>query len=242
MPCTWGDERSIKTVYAGHAGQMQPGDVYVLNDPYHGGTHLPDVTVVTPVYMDIGEADPVPPSPLGKAGMGPVSSYAADREPPKNPEPSPSGGGSRPCSRRLTRPPCRHRRHHTGSMRRSRPHRGRGRAVSKPQAGRSRPAARARDAGPAAQRPASVAQPDAKNIADLKAQIAANEKGCRNCARWSRVRPRRRARLHGPRARQRRGVGAPRHHELKNDRSRGRWTRRAHQCRHPRQPDRAQAR
>ena len=27
---------------------MQPGDVYVLNDPYHGGTHLPDVTVVTP--------------------------------------------------------------------------------------------------------------------------------------------------------------------------------------------------
>jgi 5-oxoprolinase (ATP-hydrolysing) len=31
---------------------MQPGDVYVLNDPYHGGTHLPDVTVVTPVFLD----------------------------------------------------------------------------------------------------------------------------------------------------------------------------------------------
>ena len=30
---------------------MAPGDVYVLNDPYHGGTHLPDVTVVTPVYL-----------------------------------------------------------------------------------------------------------------------------------------------------------------------------------------------
>ena len=29
---------------------MKPGDVYVLNDPYHGGTHLPDVTVVTPVF------------------------------------------------------------------------------------------------------------------------------------------------------------------------------------------------
>ena len=29
---------------------MRPGDVYVLNDPYHGGTHLPDVTVVTPVF------------------------------------------------------------------------------------------------------------------------------------------------------------------------------------------------
>ena len=39
--------------------RMQPGDVYVLNDPYHGGTHLPDVTVITPVFDDAGEADPV---------------------------------------------------------------------------------------------------------------------------------------------------------------------------------------
>ena len=31
---------------------MRSGDVYVLNDPYHGGTHLPDVTVVTPVFLD----------------------------------------------------------------------------------------------------------------------------------------------------------------------------------------------
>ncbi len=45
---------SIKTVIHGNAGRMQPGDVYVLNDPYHGGTHLPDVTVITPVY--IGDA------------------------------------------------------------------------------------------------------------------------------------------------------------------------------------------
>jgi 5-oxoprolinase (ATP-hydrolysing) len=30
---------------------MRAGDVYALNDPYHGGTHLPDVTVVTPVYL-----------------------------------------------------------------------------------------------------------------------------------------------------------------------------------------------
>ncbi|WP_348688766.1 hydantoinase B/oxoprolinase family protein [Acidovorax soli] len=33
------------------AGKMQPGDVFVLNDPYHGGTHLPDITVITPVYI-----------------------------------------------------------------------------------------------------------------------------------------------------------------------------------------------
>ncbi|MFW6693195.1 hydantoinase B/oxoprolinase family protein [Streptomyces sp. MAR4 CNX-425] len=32
------------------AGGLRPGDVYAINDPYHGGTHLPDVTVVTPVF------------------------------------------------------------------------------------------------------------------------------------------------------------------------------------------------
>ena len=42
---------SIKTVIRKNAGRMSPDDVYVLNDPYHGGTHLPDVTVITPVYM-----------------------------------------------------------------------------------------------------------------------------------------------------------------------------------------------
>ncbi|WP_141689914.1 hydantoinase B/oxoprolinase family protein, partial [Aeromonas sp. EERV15] len=44
---------SIRTVIARNPG-MQPGDVYVLNDPYHGGTHLPDVTVVTPVWDEGG--------------------------------------------------------------------------------------------------------------------------------------------------------------------------------------------
>ena len=32
--------------------QMQDGDVYLLNDPYHGGTHLPDFAIVIPVYAD----------------------------------------------------------------------------------------------------------------------------------------------------------------------------------------------
>ncbi|KRC14846.1 5-oxoprolinase [Acidovorax sp. Root217] len=48
---------SIKTVIRDNAGRMQPGDVYVLNDPYHGGTHLPDITVITPVYIG-EEAEP----------------------------------------------------------------------------------------------------------------------------------------------------------------------------------------
>jgi 5-oxoprolinase (ATP-hydrolysing) len=42
---------SIKTVIRENAASMQPGNVYALNDPYHGGTHLPDVTVITPVYL-----------------------------------------------------------------------------------------------------------------------------------------------------------------------------------------------
>ena len=41
---------SIKTVIRLNAGKMKPGDVYVLNAPYNGGTHLPDVTVITPVW------------------------------------------------------------------------------------------------------------------------------------------------------------------------------------------------
>jgi 5-oxoprolinase (ATP-hydrolysing) len=43
---------SIKTVIRENSGQMRKGDVYVLSDPYHGGTHLPDVTVITPVFLD----------------------------------------------------------------------------------------------------------------------------------------------------------------------------------------------
>ncbi len=47
---------SIKTVIRENAGRMHRGDVYMLNDPYHGGTHLPDVTVITPVYVSDANA------------------------------------------------------------------------------------------------------------------------------------------------------------------------------------------
>ncbi|MGH3391425.1 MAG: hydantoinase B/oxoprolinase family protein, partial [Actinomadura sp.] len=43
---------SIKEVIRERGGSMRRGDVYVLNDPYHGGTHLPDITVITPVFGD----------------------------------------------------------------------------------------------------------------------------------------------------------------------------------------------
>ena len=56
MPVHLGSmSESIRTVIERNRGSMRPGDVYVLNDPYHGGTHLPDVTVVTPVYLDTAD-------------------------------------------------------------------------------------------------------------------------------------------------------------------------------------------
>jgi 5-oxoprolinase (ATP-hydrolysing) len=45
---------SIKTVMRENAGRMHAGDVYILNDPYNGGTHLPDVTVISPVFDEAG--------------------------------------------------------------------------------------------------------------------------------------------------------------------------------------------
>jgi 5-oxoprolinase (ATP-hydrolysing) len=56
---------SIKTVIQQNVGRMQPGNVYALNDPYHGGTHLPDITVITPVYLG---ADTQPTFYVGSRG------------------------------------------------------------------------------------------------------------------------------------------------------------------------------
>ena len=47
---------SIKMIISRNRGAMKPGDVFMLNDPYHGGTHLPDITVVTPVFAAGGLA------------------------------------------------------------------------------------------------------------------------------------------------------------------------------------------
>ena len=42
---------SVGTIIDRRAGTMRPGDVFVLNAPYNGGTHLPDVTVIAPVFL-----------------------------------------------------------------------------------------------------------------------------------------------------------------------------------------------
>jgi 5-oxoprolinase (ATP-hydrolysing) len=45
---------SVRTIIERRAGTMADGDVFVLNAPYNGGTHLPDVTVIAPVFLDAG--------------------------------------------------------------------------------------------------------------------------------------------------------------------------------------------
>jgi 5-oxoprolinase (ATP-hydrolysing) len=49
---------SIRSVMAKNSGAMRAGDVYALNDPYAGGTHLPDVTLVMPVFPEVPGAAP----------------------------------------------------------------------------------------------------------------------------------------------------------------------------------------
>src|SRR5690606_33418985 len=47
-------DRSVETIIRLNAGNISPGDVFALNAPYNGGTHLPDITVVTPVFDAAG--------------------------------------------------------------------------------------------------------------------------------------------------------------------------------------------
>ena len=48
-------DQSVTSVIRTRGGKFSPGDVFVINAPYDGGTHLPDVTVVTPVFDKNGE-------------------------------------------------------------------------------------------------------------------------------------------------------------------------------------------
>ncbi len=58
---------SVRAIIRAHAPggagrRVRPGDVYALNAPYHGGTHLPDITVITPVFAEAdtgGEGEPI---------------------------------------------------------------------------------------------------------------------------------------------------------------------------------------
>ena len=55
MPVHLGSmSESVRATIRENEGRMKPGDVFCLNAPYNGGTHLPDVTVITPVFDDVG--------------------------------------------------------------------------------------------------------------------------------------------------------------------------------------------
>ncbi|MDT9198632.1 hydantoinase B/oxoprolinase family protein [Limnospira sp. PMC 1042.18] len=45
---------SVRSLIKAKAETLKPGDVYMLNNPYDGGTHLPDITVITPVFDTAG--------------------------------------------------------------------------------------------------------------------------------------------------------------------------------------------
>jgi 5-oxoprolinase (ATP-hydrolysing) len=51
MPVHLGSmDRAVETIIRENQGQIRPGDVYAINAPYNGGTHLPDITVCTPAF------------------------------------------------------------------------------------------------------------------------------------------------------------------------------------------------
>ena len=66
---------SVVTVARENRGRMKPGDVFCVNAPYNGGTHLPDVTVITPVFGEDGPASTAP------AGTGAGDGTNAGLEP-----------------------------------------------------------------------------------------------------------------------------------------------------------------
>jgi 5-oxoprolinase (ATP-hydrolysing) len=77
MPVHLGSmDRSVETVIRANAGRMHPGDVYMLNAPYNGGTHLPDITVITPVFAEGSDPAGLTPghTPASAHGVRPAGS------------------------------------------------------------------------------------------------------------------------------------------------------------------------
>ncbi|RWA99650.1 hydantoinase B/oxoprolinase family protein [Mesorhizobium sp.] len=79
MPVHLGSmDRSVETIIRLNSGDIHPGDVFALNAPYNGGTHLPDITVVTPVFE---EERPISPL-VGEMSAKPTEGGAAPPTPP----------------------------------------------------------------------------------------------------------------------------------------------------------------
>jgi 5-oxoprolinase (ATP-hydrolysing) len=152
---------SIKTVIARNPG-MQQGDVFVLNDPYHGGTHLPDITVITPVFLEANASEAGGASEAGLSTSKP-SFYVGSRGHHAD------VGGTTPGSM----PPFSTSVEEEGIQLDNVKLVSRGILLEADILARMAGQAMA-DGTPAARYPSRNPQ---QNLADLKAQIAANEKG-----------------------------------------------------------------
>jgi 5-oxoprolinase (ATP-hydrolysing) len=77
MPVHLGSmDRAVETIIRENEGRIAPGDVYVINAPYNGGTHLPDITVCTPVF----DAPSLPaPASGGGTESGEILFWVASR-------------------------------------------------------------------------------------------------------------------------------------------------------------------
>ncbi|MEM0981561.1 MAG: hydantoinase B/oxoprolinase family protein, partial [Cyanobacteria bacterium P01_H01_bin.58] len=68
---------SVQSLIRAKGATLRPGDVYALNNPYNGGTHLPDVTVITPVFLEKGSHQP-PLTKVGSPGLAATEAMNLD--------------------------------------------------------------------------------------------------------------------------------------------------------------------
>ena len=66
---------ALEAVLAEFEGDIHPGDVFVINDPYHGGMHLPDVFIFKPIFVDgerlaVGATIPISSGGCGRTCAG----------------------------------------------------------------------------------------------------------------------------------------------------------------------------
>ncbi len=104
MPVHLGSmDRSVETIIRLNQGDIHPGDVFALNAPYNGGTHLPDITVCTPVFAVQGDGTSSPPPERGRSvgeanRVGVARRSDGDPSPPLRGDPPLSGEGNGPTA------------------------------------------------------------------------------------------------------------------------------------------------
>ncbi len=70
--------QSVQALIKDKSNNLQPGDVYISNNPYNGGTHLPDITVITPVFLTTESSEKEKGASTGASPLHPLF-YLASR-------------------------------------------------------------------------------------------------------------------------------------------------------------------